>query len=772
MSLNFSLYLDSICRRYAQWWQVYTLTDVLGQSSAQRETTLPLLDLGLMVETVASQFSEGVIALDKDPKNSESKVERFTVLEGVRKFAADHVLLVGRPGSGKSTALARLLLEEAQQNSATLIPVLVELRYHKTSVLELIRSFLQSHDLSLDRSDIETLLFQGRLLLLMDGLNELPSEEARREVKAFRQTYRKTPMIFTTRDLGIGGDLNLTHKLEMQPLTPKQMQEFVRSYLPTQGDALLRQLGDLLRELGKTPLLLLMLCSVFANNQNRVPSDLGSVFRQFTQLYDCKLKEDAPVAEGSREYWAEMLQVLAWKMTQGKSATELQVAIDRNEAIQVLKAFLTDKVAYPEACARTWLKDLLNHHLIQLGTGTQIEFRHQLIQEYYAAEQLLKQLPQLNDECLKWDYLNYLKWTEPFALMLELLEDEQEAMRVVRLALDVDLMLGAKLAGKVKVEWQGRAIALIQASEILQELEAYLLGETRSEKVIPRLIELLKDEDYFVCNGAAHALGRINPEAVVASLTELLKHENSDVCQIAAHVLDGISIYGSEPFFPSSTDLFQFEEDDNSHMRLIVTYALREIGLEAAIPTFIELLECEDYDVCKVAFAVLGKINSEALVASLIGLLKRKDNNLRRRVTVRKGAALLLGKIGSESAVPVLIECLEDVNLAVCDYVAAALGKIGSEATIFQLKQCLGNWGFNTTSTIAALTAIQNRCQRYNASPATSTENPIAEETTSDSRGDTTINMHFHGHVDVATGNVEGNQNIQPPASNSDPIDP
>ncbi|BAZ25074.1 PBS lyase HEAT-like repeat domain protein [Kalymmatonema gypsitolerans NIES-4073] len=43
----------------------------------------------------------------------QEKIERFSVLEGLRQYAPDHVLLVGRPGSGKSTALARLLLEQA-----------------------------------------------------------------------------------------------------------------------------------------------------------------------------------------------------------------------------------------------------------------------------------------------------------------------------------------------------------------------------------------------------------------------------------------------------------------------------------------------------------------------------------------------------------------------------------------------------------------------------------------------------------------------------------
>jgi hypothetical protein len=50
---------------------------------------------------------------------------------------------------------------------------------------------------------------------------------------------------------------------------------------------------------------------------------------------------------------------------------------------------------------------------------------------------------------LKPEYLNYLKWTEPLALMLELVEDEAQAVRVVRLALEVDLRLGASLAGAV-----------------------------------------------------------------------------------------------------------------------------------------------------------------------------------------------------------------------------------------------------------------------------------------------------------------------------------
>ncbi len=100
-------YLESICREYAQWWEVYTLTDVAGKKPLeQRQNISPLLDLGLMVQTVAEE---------KQRERPEEKIERLTVLEGLRKYAPNHVLLVGRPGSGKSTALARLLLEEAEK---------------------------------------------------------------------------------------------------------------------------------------------------------------------------------------------------------------------------------------------------------------------------------------------------------------------------------------------------------------------------------------------------------------------------------------------------------------------------------------------------------------------------------------------------------------------------------------------------------------------------------------------------------------------------------
>jgi hypothetical protein len=220
--IDFQPYLQSISTHYAQWWQLYTLTDAQTKTQQKNEPQpwkTPCA-FGLMVQTVQRDRPSGIEGSGGEFQAKE-KIERFPVLEGIRKYVKEHrqVLLVGRPGSGKSTTLARLLLEEAQNSFAlgppsppilggtrvqsliqgvkqtqsppdlgdlggrkdretypesinTLfgqgpyIPVLVELRFLSDStLLDRIQAFFQRHQLQLDRTQIADLLFHQRLLL-------------------------------------------------------------------------------------------------------------------------------------------------------------------------------------------------------------------------------------------------------------------------------------------------------------------------------------------------------------------------------------------------------------------------------------------------------------------------------------------------------------------------------------------------------------------------------------------------------------------------------
>ncbi|NEO57465.1 MAG: hypothetical protein F6K54_32955 [Okeania sp. SIO3B5] len=840
-------YLESVCQYYAKWWEVYTLTDVRGKKSLQQQQHIsPLLDLGLMVQTIESEEKQG--------ERPEYKIERLTVLEGLRKYAPNHVLLVGRPGSGKSTALARLLLEEAEKlrsplsppfprgetretpafqrkdegqttetpletgeiqetppflrgvggdrlleeaeklrsplsppfprgetretspfqrkdegqttetpletgeiketppflrgvggdrkpdtsatantqiDSASIseaeklrsplsppfprgetretpaflrkdegqttetplgrgetrethpletgetgktppflrgaggdrpkIPILIELRYSQTSILSRIQAFIHKHHptINIDTATLETLLRQGEFLLLFDGFNEMASEAARQLLRMFRQDYPQTAMVFTTRDLSLGGDLGIEKRLEMQPLTESQMQEFVCAYLPFDGEKLWQQLQGRLRELGETPMFLLMLCDVFAHN-NVVPANLGLVFRLFTQIYSIRLKQDVPVDENSRRWWDRLLQELAWVMTNGESKTEIMVAISRQKAEEVLTEFLRGEVVATTDCAMRWLEDLLEHHLIQVGDDGQISFRHQLLQEYYVAERLLWQLDGLSDYELQWDYLNYLKWTEVVGLMLGLVEDEELAVRVVRLALEVDWFLGARLVGEVQRRFQERVFGEVEQLELPVLVKVRLAALTKSDVAVPGLVKLLEDSDKYVRRGAADTLGEIRSKTAVPGLIKLL-------------------------------------EDSDYLVRYSAEKALGEIGSETAIPELIKLLENSDYSVRESAAEALGEIGSETAIPELIKLLENSD------YSVRESAAEALGEIGSETAIPELIKLLENSDYSVRETVANTLGKIGSGTVIFELTKLLEHPNTDLRKTAAYL---------------------------------------------------------------------
>nr|RNJ70467.1 MAG: hypothetical protein EDM05_04920 [Leptolyngbya sp. IPPAS B-1204] len=75
--------------------------------------------------------------------------------------------------------------------------------------------------------------------------------------------------------------------------------------------------------------------------------------------------------------------------------------------------------------------------------------------------------------------------------MLALVDDEVHALRVVQLALNVDLTLGARLAGEVKPKFQRETVKMISALEVPEWLKVELWGKTRSSAATPSLIQSL-----------------------------------------------------------------------------------------------------------------------------------------------------------------------------------------------------------------------------------------------------------------------------------------
>ena len=684
-AMNWKPYLESIGRdsRYAISRQCYTPLDALDRRSGVQVEPPFLLDLRVRAVQESGKEAKQQEKEEKvEQQEKEEKVERLGVLEGLCRYAENHVLLAGRPGSGKTTALQRLLLEEAEKALCevdTRIPVLLELRHYRESTLDLIKLALQEHGIFIDSQCLQELLQQGHLLLLADGINELPSEAARRELEAFRRGYRATtPMIFTTRELAAGSDLGIDKRLAMEPLTEPQMQQFVRAYLGEDGDKLLRQLQGRLRELAGVPLLLWMLCSLFQGAQERLPENLGLALRQFTSLYDHRIKGDAPVSEESRRWWPRLLQRLAFMMLQGPEPEELYVAISRPQAEDRLTEYLREeKIDPPRDRAMDWLKDLLNHHLLQRSASDSIEFRHQFIQEYYAAEYLLYNLPKLDDVTLQRNYLNYLKWTEPLILMLGLIEDRNQMRRVMKLAAEVDWKLAARLAGAVRLGFQQEAISFIGKLQIPEWHRVELYSLTRSIYAIPILDEALHHEDQRLHQVAVEALEKIGDGAAVSALHTALRDGDFEVCQIAVRALEKIGDGAAVSALQTALRSFYFK------IRQAAARALVKIGDGAAVSALHTALRDADCEVRNVAASALIESGDAAAISALRTDLR--DENF----MVRFSAVLILEESDDAAAISALQTALGDEEFIVRLEAAKALVKIGNEAAVSALQTAL-----------------------------------------------------------------------------------
>ncbi len=168
-------------------------------------------------------------------QNREPEVTRIEFDDAIEQIKATRrAVLLGEPGSGKTTTLFKLaadLIPAIQTNDNALIPVFVRLGFWRDD--ESLEDFLVKQAGGLG-PDLKSLIAHKRIALLLDGLNEVPAEHYKQKfdlVKTFCQAHQELFVIVSCRSQDYTVlDLALD-KIEVQPLDPPGIAEYCANYL-------------------------------------------------------------------------------------------------------------------------------------------------------------------------------------------------------------------------------------------------------------------------------------------------------------------------------------------------------------------------------------------------------------------------------------------------------------------------------------------------------------------------------------------------------------
>ena len=390
--------------------------------------------------------------------------KRVPGLDAVKSHSK--LMVLGKPGSGKTTFLKHIAIQcDQSEFEANKIPIFIPLKTFaeiaNLDLLEYISDEFASCGVE-GRSQTEFALTQGRGLILLDGLDEVPesdSDAVVRQIRLFVQKYYNNQFIITCR---IAASKYRFHEagftnVEVADFNNKQIAAFARNWFVAfsqnmeEGKALVSQFVEQLkmkknqqiRELAVTPILLNLTCLVFQAKAD-FPSNRAKLYEEGLEIMIRKWDETRGIKRD------EVYRDLNLCRKKHLLAFVAAITFDRgdyffekNTVQQLIADYLanlpdgtTDPVEL-EMDSEVVLKAIEAQHglLVERARGI-YSFSHLTFQEYFTAREIVN-----NSEPQAWEklasHLTEKRWREVLLLAVGMLRKADDLLLLMKQQVDV-----------------------------------------------------------------------------------------------------------------------------------------------------------------------------------------------------------------------------------------------------------------------------------------------------------------------------------------------
>ena len=309
----------------------------------------------------------------------------------------------------------------------------------------------------------------------------------------------------------------------------------------------------------------------------------------------------------------------------------------------------------------------------------------------------LADLMDLSDRQIQEKYLNSCQYKDLVTSALSQLKDDREVLRIIRLALEVDLFLGATLIKGIKTELQAEVINWVINLEISEKVRIELLKITKSELAIAfcqdrlfNYVDRNQDNLYHleIISGIVNTIKNTKLKSLSAILIKVLDHPHNNIKRLALEALKGWQIE-LDNIDEIKILLKKLITNQACELRSLALERLVELGDESIINLLINDYQSEYYLKRWKIVNILGKAQNLSILKYLIYGLYDEDRSILFQ------SAQALGSIGGDLAFDVLFHGLcqkiedEESRCVLNISIGEALKKINTNKAIEKLSLML-----------------------------------------------------------------------------------